>query len=169
MAKPQHFRFGDRRIDIEQSVTEVNGKMVLGPPKNSKSRAVPLPKNLEEDLQQAIAGCDPDDPVFSAPHGGHIRLTTWRRRVFIPAVSALVERSKAAGATPFPRITPHDLRHTAASLAVKAGANVMVLQRMLGHSSAAITLNVYTDLYDADLDEVVRRMDALLRRDLGFE
>jgi integrase len=32
----------------------------------------------------------------------------------------------------FPTITPHDLRHTAASLEVSAGANVKAVQRMLG-------------------------------------
>ncbi len=39
----------------------------------------------------------------------------------------------------FPTITPHDLRHTAASLAVSAGANVKAVQRMLGHAKASMT------------------------------
>jgi hypothetical protein len=42
----------------------------------------------------------------------------------------------------FPRITAHALRHTATSLAISAGANVKVVQRMLGHESAAMTLDV---------------------------
>ena len=46
-------------------------------------------------------------------------------------------------------------RHTAASLAVSAGANVTAVQRMLGHVSAAVTLDVYADLFDDDLDSVV--------------
>ena len=55
--------------------------------------------------------------------------------------------------------TAHALRHTAASLAISAGANVKVVQRMLGHSSAAMTLDVYADLFDTDLDAVAKRMD----------
>ena len=51
----------------------------------------------------------------------------------------------------FPKLTVHDLRHTAASLAVSAGANVKAVQRMLGHASAAMTLDVYADLFDDDL------------------
>ncbi len=51
-------------------------------------------------------------------------------------------------------ITPHDLRHTCASLAVSAGVNVLVLQRMPGHTSAKVTLDTYADLFDADLDVV---------------
>lgn len=51
-------------------------------------------------------------------------------------------------------ITPHDLRHTCASLAVSAGVNVLALQRMLGHTSAKMTLDTYADLFDDDLDAV---------------
>ena len=52
------------------------------------------------------------------------------------------------------KITPHDLRHTCASLAVSAGVNVLALQRMLGHTSAQVTLDTYADLFDDDLDAV---------------
>lgn len=54
----------------------------------------------------------------------------------------------------FPRVTPHDLRHTAASFSVSAGA-----QRMLGHKSAAMTLDTYADLFDDDLDAVSEALD----------
>lgn len=57
-----------------------------------------------------------------------------------------------------PRVTAHALRHTAASLAISAGANPKVMQRMLGHASAAMTLDVYADLFDSDLDAVADRL-----------
>ena len=60
----------------------------------------------------------------------------------------------------FPRVTAHALRHTAASLAISAGANPKVVQRMLGHASAAMTLDVYADLFDSDLDAVAATLDA---------
>ncbi|HWI01075.1 MAG TPA: tyrosine-type recombinase/integrase [Propionibacteriaceae bacterium] len=56
-------------------------------------------------------------------------------------------------------LTPHELRHTAASLAIKPGANVKVVQQMLGHASAAITLDVYAGLFADNLDEVADRLD----------
>ena len=61
----------------------------------------------------------------------------------------------------FPRVTPHDLRYTAASLAISVGGNVKALQRMLGHASAAMTLDRYADLFEDDLDavDVVRHGD----------
>jgi uncharacterized protein len=58
-----------------------------------------------------------------------------------------------------PGLTPHDLRHTAASLAVQADANVKAVQRMLGHASAAMTLDVYAGLFGDDLDAVADRLD----------
>jgi integrase len=63
----------------------------------------------------------------------------------------------------FPSITPHDLRHTAASLAVSAGANVKAVQRMLDHAKASMTLDVYADLFDEDLDDVAANLDAAIR------
>lgn len=58
-----------------------------------------------------------------------------------------------------PRVTPRDLRHTAASLTISAGANVKAVQRMLGHASAAMTLDTYADLFDDDLDDVAAALD----------
>lgn len=61
------------------------------------------------------------------------------------------------------------LRHTAASLAVHAGANVKALQRMLGHKNASMTLDVYADLFDSDLMDVARLLDAAVQVETGVE
>jgi hypothetical protein len=84
--------------------------------------------------------------------GEPIRLANCRRRVWDPAVAA-------AGLT---GLTPHDLRYTAASLAIASGASVKQVQRMLGHKDAAMTLNVYASLFEDDLDDVSDRLDAAL-------
>ncbi len=57
------------------------------------------------------------------------------------------------------RVTLHDLRHTAASLAIATGANVKAVQRMLGRASAAMTLDVYAGLFGDDLDAVALALD----------
>jgi integrase len=101
-------------------------------------------------LEDAVAGKRPGDLVFTSPNGGPLRLGNWRIRVFDPACAA-------AGIV---GLTPHDLRHTAASLAIAAGANVKAVQRMLGHSSAAMTLDVYAGLFGDDLDSVAALLDA---------
>lgn len=139
-----------RRLHIEESVTEVDGVMVFGTPKSHQCRSVPVSRSLAEALAEACAGKAPADLVFTAPRGGVLMLRNWRRRVFDPAL-------QAAG---LGELTPHELRHTAASLAVAAGANVKAVQRMLGHASAAMTLDVYSGLFDDDLDAVADRLDA---------
>jgi len=58
-----------------------------------------------------------------------LRNTNFRPRFFDPAA----EKVGLLG------LTPHELRHTAASLAIAAGANVKAVQLMLGHASAAMT------------------------------
>ena len=52
------------------------------------------------------------------------------------------------------------MRHTAASLAVRGGANVKAIQQMLGHASAAMTLDIDAGLFPDDLDAVALALDA---------
>ena len=47
------------------------------------------------------------------------------------------------------------------------GANVKAVQRQMGHKSAAMTLDVYADLFDADLDAVAEAMNGLLVKAIG--
>ena len=64
--------------------------------------------------------------------------------------------------------SPHDPRHTAASLAVSAGANVKAVQKMLGRTSAAMTLDIYADPFDDDLAAVATALhDAHARENVG--
>jgi integrase len=71
---------------------------------------------------------------------------------------------KAVVKAKVPRVTPYDLRHPPASLAVSEGANVNAAQRMLGRTSAAMTLDVYADLFGDDLEAVATALhDARLR------
>ncbi len=54
----------------------------------------------------------------------------------------------------------HDLRDTAASLAISAGASIKAVQRMLGHASAAMTLDTYGSLFEEDLEDLADRLEA---------
>lgn len=123
---------------------------------------MPLTESLANELSALMTGKARDDLVFTDQRGGVLRNSNWRSRVFKPAVEACREVDDR-----FPSITPHDLRHTAASLAVSAGANVLAVQRMLGHAKASMTLDVYADLFDGDLDSVSQKMDEAIRAASG--
>ena len=139
-----------RRLHIVESASEVGGRLVWSTTKNHQTRSVPVPPALIPDLARMCEGKQPADLVFASPTGSPLRLGNWRHRVFDPACAT-------AGIT---GLTPHDLRHTAASLAIAAGANVKAVQRMLGHSSAAMTLDVYAGLFGDDLDSVAALLDS---------
>jgi integrase len=74
-------------------------------------------------------------------------------------VAQLAHRDGSANAVSLPGVTPNDLRHTAASLAVSAGGNVLTLARMLGHEDPSLTLKAYADLFDTDLDALADVLD----------
>jgi integrase len=120
-----------------------------GTPKNHQHRSVPVPGFLADMLAEVMHDAYPDDLVFTTWRGKPLRNLNFRRDVF----------DKAAEDAGLSGLTPHVLRHTAASLAVSAGANVNAVQRMLGHASAAMTLDVYSGLFDDDLDGVAARLD----------
>ncbi|KQR52049.1 integrase [Leifsonia sp. Leaf336] len=142
-----------RRLQVNRTATEVNGNVVEGLPKTWEKRSVPFPPFLAEPLARLCEGKEPDDLLFADRFGGFLRrpsASNNKRSWFLTALAQ-------AG---LERLTPHDLRHTAASLAVSSGANVKAVQRMLGHKSAAMTLDTYADLFEDDLDAVAMRLDA---------
>ncbi|MDN6201575.1 MAG: site-specific integrase, partial [Micrococcaceae bacterium] len=143
---------GRGRLNIEQNAVAVGGKIIVGTPKNHRRRSVPFPRFLAESLASACAGRHREDLVFPGPDGSYLKSARVHDDNFSWFASAVRKAD-------VPRITPHDLRHTAASFAVSAGANVKAVQRILGHSSAAMTLDVYADLFDDDLDAVSVALD----------
>lgn len=141
-----------RRIRIVQNYTDVRGELALGPCKTHEKRSVPLPRSFANELGTLARGKGSNDLLFTAPEGGPLRYSNFRSRIFDPAV-------KEAGLEGM-GVTPHKLRHTAASLSISAGADVKVIQLMLGHKDASMTLNVYGHLFPDRLDEVADALDA---------
>lgn len=153
----QDFDMLRRRVNVSRSVTE-SGGLVWSTPKTWERRSVPFPAVLADDLAALMVGKGRDDLVFTDMRGGVLRNSNWRARVFAPAVATCQKTDES-----FPSITPHDLRHTAASLAISAGANVKAVQRMLGHAKASMTLDTYADLFDTDLDAVAVELDKAIK------
>jgi hypothetical protein len=105
-------------------------------------------------LSMQCAGRPVGELVFPGRTGGYLPRPKSDGGWFAGAV-------KRAAVQP---ITPHDLRHTCASLAVSAGVNVLALQRMSGHTSAKVTLDTYADLFDDDLDAVAESLHSRYSR-----
>jgi integrase len=138
------------RAVIAESVTPVQGQgLVWGTTKTHQRREVPIPRFLAAELAEHVEGKQPKDLVFAGIRNGQpMRVSTFR--------TAFTAAAKAIGV---PDLHPHELRHTAASLAIASGADVKVVQQMLGHSSATMTLDTYGHLFEDRLDEVGEAMD----------
>ncbi len=124
---------------------------------------MPFPAFLADDSAALMVGKARDDLVFTSPEAAVVRVSTWRPRVFKPWPSSELSEQETQS---FPTVTPHDLRHTAASLAISAGANVKAVQTMLGHASAVLTLDTYADLFPDDLELVSAAWTTLGRESL---
>ena len=85
--------------------------------------------------------------LFNAPEGGPLRESNWKRSV---------RWSTATSAAGVPGFRVHDLRHTAASVWLAAGADPKVVQRVLGHATAAMTMDLHGHMVDANLWQAAR-------------
>lgn len=133
------------------------GRRKLGPVKTWEKRWLPVMPSLMRELTQLTTGRGPDDFVFTAPRGGPIDGGNWYTRVWTKT------RSNAGLAH---TMSVHDLRHVAATNAIAAGADVKLVQQMLGHKDATETLNTYAHLWPDRVADVIaaverRRAEAL--------
>ncbi len=142
-----------RRLQVAESLAEISGRLVFGPTKTHQTRTVHLPPFVANMLGRHLEDVDDDRDalVFTAPQGGPLRYVNTRRRVWNPA--------RARAGDDLADVTPHDLRHTCASLMRAAGADVKAIQQQLGHRDATVTLNTYTHLFEGDLAAVMERLD----------
>ncbi|MCV7377646.1 site-specific integrase [Mycobacterium alsense] len=142
-----------RRLYVRQAAPEVEGRIVVGPPKTRAAvRAVPLPQVVIDALKPRVIGRAPDEQAVTSPNGGFLRSNNWRRHT---------HWSRALQNTQLAPLTIHDLRHTYASLARASGADLRYVQKTMGHSTPTVTANIYSDLYSDELDQVATNLDRL--------
>lgn len=134
-----------RRASITKTITRDFNE---GPTKGRKNRKVALPSFLIDELQSLMKGHNVDDYLFRTSRGGtRINPDNWRWRVFYQA-------AESAGLGDVEGLRPHSLRHTFASLSIKAGCDVVTLAAALGHADVKETLNEYAGLWPDRLEEV---------------
>jgi len=114
-----------------------------------RARTVPLVAALVPTIEQWADGKLPDEWLFSAPLGGALSESNWKRSV---------RWSQAIKKIRKPTLRIHDLRHTCASIWLGGGADPKVVQRILGHASAAMTMDLYGHLIDQNLWDAASRI-----------
>jgi integrase len=140
--------FDRARIEVHSAVERVNGVYRLGSTKTHERRSVPIPPPVLTLLRDRIGSWAPDRLVFPGADG-YLKNHEFRK-AFNPAAT----KAGLAG------LSPHELRHTCASLAIRSRASVKTVQRLLGHATATMTLDNYGHLYPDELDQVAQEMGA---------
>jgi integrase/recombinase XerD len=111
-------------------------------------------QRLRCDLQQIVQQRRKSQPtsgaLFVNRHGAPMRSQSVRSKLRRLAKEAGIER----------RVTPHMLRHTAATLLIETGVDIRFVQRLLGHSSIATT-EIYTHVSDQALRATLERANVL--------
>lgn len=102
-------------------------------------------KQAENRLAAGAAWSNPDDLVFTDGTGKHYAI----HNKYFKRIAASIGR---------PDARPHDLRHTAATVAIASGADVKSVQDMLGHATASFTLNVYAHTSEQMMKDTASRM-----------
>lgn len=137
-------------VSINKTVSEVRGRMVTSQPKTRAGRrVVPLPKFVMDELQEHMntyAG----QYVFTGRDGGQVRANVFRARQF----------TKAKQAIEHPELRIHDLRHTAVSLWIAQGVDLLRIKKWAGHTTATFTLDRYGHLFEDENEAVLLRLDA---------
>lgn len=151
--------FLHRTVRVTQQLVRVRGEGVrVGPLKTQGSyRDVPLPTFVADVLTSHLQHWTPhrelglvftnerDDPIQQHPFAA--MWETARRNADLPDWA-----------------TPHDLRHYYASVLIRSGASIKVLQTRLGHASAKTTLDTYGHLFPDEADRTRAALDAELTR-----
>lgn len=106
-------------------------------------------KQTENRLKAGPAWSNQDDLVFTNELGRHYVILTFYKNF-----------KKVAASIGRPDARPHDLRHTAATVAIASGADIKSVQDLLGHATASFTLNVYAHTSEQMMKDTAARMQS---------
>ena len=157
--------FQRKRITVSQQLQREKrrgGKYYIAPTtKSSKPRTIEPPplafdylqaervKQMERRLAAGAAWSNPDNLVFTNELGRHLAFSTFYKG--FKRIAASIGR---------PDARPHDLRHTAATVAIASGADIKSVQSLMGHATASFTLNVYAHTSEKMMQDTAARMQS---------
>ena len=121
--------------------TDKNHKVIMGNSTKTYAgiREVPIPSFIRNEIisQMRLAENNRDKQLFLTPNGEYVRPNNANRKL-----KELLEKMGIND------ITSHSLRHTYGTRCIEAGMRAVALQRLMGHTDVAITLNTYTSVFN---------------------
>lgn len=137
----RNVRLDEQRVWIARALNKETGTLEATKTKGSR-RWVVLPQRAHEILAWHMDEIETGERVF--PYTASMADKAWRR---------------AEGTT---GVRFHDLRHSAASMMIAAGWNIMQVARQLGHSRPSMTLDTYGFLYPDSMGDAIEKIDTYL-------
>ena len=154
----QHVDLFAGKVEVTSTVSEVDGRLMIGPPKTRASRrTVSIPRSvvrIVSDHRNATGGHTGASFVFPAPDGGVTHPSNFRRRVWHPATA----RADLTG------LRPHDLRHTAVALWIAAGGTPKEIATRAGHTSVSFCLDRYGHLFPVADERLAGKLDRIFTK-----
>lgn len=157
--------FNNKRLTICQQLQQSKdkgGHYFIAPyTKSNKPRTIAPPdvafeylreeqtRQLERRLKAGKAWSNTDDLVFTDALGQHYTFTTFFKH--FKRITAGIGR---------PDARPHDLRHTAATVAIANGSDIKSVQSLLGHATAAFTMDVYAHTTERMMEDTAARVQS---------
>lgn len=157
--------FQARRITVSQQLQKEKKKgaryYIAPTTKSGKPRQIEPPeiafrylraeraRQAENQLAAGECWSNPDNLVFTDATGKHLAIHTFYKH--FKRIAARIGR---------PDARPHDLRHTAATVAIASGADIKSVQDLMGHATASFTLNVYAHTSDQMRRDTAARMQS---------
>jgi integrase len=142
-------------IDLKKGTCRINKVVVDGDLRTERGktdaafRVIGLPQRAITALSSLPRPIQSEALVFLAPRGGHIDLDNWRERVWKKAL-------EMAGVTHRPL---YQCRHTFATLALAAGADLYWVSKQLGHANISTTLKHYARFLPAVDERNLKLLD----------
>lgn len=141
--------------EFGKKLRDENGEFVPGTTKTGEQRDVPLDRNTIELIKPLLEGKGKSDWVFTGENGQALDYGFFRRKYFKPAAEKLGMKN----------VVIHSLRHTAGSLLASLGAPIPEVSKILGHSSAKMTLDVYGHAYPSQTAAWMERLGEHISRE----
>ena len=127
-------------VTVSKAYSKVGGRLELSQTKSGKYRLVPIPKFLHTKLLEILVSrTDRHGLLFPNSEGKPLDDSRFRKGLKKAAKKALGRE-----------VSTHSLRHTYASLSVRAGTNPKVLAEAMGHSDIRLTMDLYASILDGD-------------------
>jgi integrase len=151
-------------ITIRRALVPMGAEVLVSEPKTRRGRrAIALdPLTLEALKAHAARQADERSACEDWVESGYIFTTEDGRPLDPHRISKAFERHLRVAA--LPRIPLHGLRHTYATLALSSGVNPRIVSGRLGHSTVALTLDIYSHVLPQADQEAADRIAALIER-----